>query len=254
MIEDLKNKVVLITGAGTGIGAAAARAFGRNGCKVTVHYNKSAGPANGVAADIKKSGGDAVLMQADITKPDAAKKLIDDTVTRFGRIDVLINNAGDMVGRKALTDVSDDYLDEVLHLNVHSVVRACRDVVPHMRKQGGGNIINLSSIAARHGGGGGAVIYAAAKGFVATVTRGFAKELAKDNIRVNAVSPGVILTPFHERHSNEQQIETMRQTVPLGRCGVSDDCVGAFLFLASDQLSGYVTGQMIEVNGGQLMP
>jgi 3-oxoacyl-[acyl-carrier protein] reductase len=254
MIEDLKNKVVLITGAGTGIGASAARAFGRNGSKVVVHYNKSAGPANDVVADIKKSGSDAVVMQADVTKSGAMKKLIDDTVTRFGRIDVLINNAGDMVGRKAITEVTDEYLDQVLHLNVHSVVAACRDAVPHMRKQGGGNIINLSSIAARHGGGGGAVIYAAAKGFVSTATRGFAKELAKDKIRVNAVSPGVILTPFHGRHSNDQQIETMRQTVPMGRCGEADDCVGAFLFLASDQLSGYVTGQVIEVNGGQYMP
>jgi 3-oxoacyl-[acyl-carrier protein] reductase len=115
-------------------------------------------------------------------------------------------------------------------------------------------MINVTSIAARNGGGGGAVLYAASKGFVSTFTRGIAKELWADRIRVNAVAPGVIMTPFHERYSNAQQIEAMRQTVPMGRVGTPDDCIGAFLFLASDALSGYMIGQIIEVNGGQLMP
>lgn len=254
MIEDLKNKVVLITGAGTGIGAAAARGFGRNGCKVVVHYNKSAAPANEVVADVKKSGGDAVAIQADVTRSGSMKKLVDDTVARFGRVDVLVNNAGDLVGRHPIGEVTDEFLDQVLHLNVHSVVAAVREVVPHMRKQGGGSIINLTSIAARHGGGGGAVIYASAKGFVSTFTRGMAKELVKDKIRVNAISPGVVLTPFHVRHSSEQMMGTMVATIPMGRAGEPDECVGAFLYLASEQMSGYVTGQIIEINGGQLMP
>jgi 3-oxoacyl-[acyl-carrier protein] reductase len=123
-----------------------------------------------------------------------------------------------------------------------------------MKAAGGGAMINVTSIAARNGGGGGAVLYAASKGFVSTFTRGIAKELWADRIRVNAVAPGVIMTPFHERYSNAQQIEAMRQTVPMGRVGTPDDCVGAFLFLASDALSGYMIGQIIEVNGGQLMP
>jgi len=98
------------------------------------------------------------------------------------------------------------------------------------------------------------VIYAAAKGFVATATRGWAKELVKDKIRVNAVSPGVIMTPFHERYSTPEQLATMQKTIPMDRLGTPDECVGAFLYLASEQMSGYVTGQLIEVNGGQYMP
>ncbi|MEJ1938016.1 SDR family oxidoreductase, partial [Nostoc sp. NIES-2111] len=120
--------------------------------------------------------------------------------------------------------------------------------------QWGGNIISVTSIAARHGGGGGSVIYAASKGFVSTFTKGMAKELWADRIRVNAVSPGFIATPFHARYSNAQQVEAARATIPMGRVGDADDCTGAFLYLASDALSGYVMGQVIEVNGGQLMP
>jgi 3-oxoacyl-[acyl-carrier protein] reductase len=123
-----------------------------------------------------------------------------------------------------------------------------------MRSQGGGAIINVSSIAARHGGGPGSVIYAAAKGFVSVATRGWAKELVKDGIRVNAVSPGVITTPFHERYSTPEQLAAMQATIPMDRLGSPEDCVGAFLYLASEQLSGYVTGQVMEVNGGQYMP
>jgi 3-oxoacyl-[acyl-carrier protein] reductase len=124
-----------------------------------------------------------------------------------------------------------------------------------MRRQGeGGAIINLSSIAARHGGGPGSVVYAAAKGFIATATRGWARELAKDRIRVNAVSPGVILTPFHDRYSTPEQLAAMQATIPMDRLGAAEECVGAFLYLASGEMSGYVTGQIIEVNGGQYMP
>jgi 3-oxoacyl-[acyl-carrier protein] reductase len=117
-----------------------------------------------------------------------------------------------------------------------------------------GVIMIRTSIAARSGGGGGSVLYASSKGFVSTFTRGFAKEVVRDRIRVNAVAPGVILTPFHERFSNEDQMKAMVATVPMGRAGTSEDCVGAYLYLASDLLSAYVIGQVIEVNGGQLMP
>jgi 3-oxoacyl-[acyl-carrier protein] reductase len=115
-------------------------------------------------------------------------------------------------------------------------------------------VINVSSIAARNGGGAGAILYAATKGFVSTATRGWAKEVVGDNIRVNAVSPGVIATPFHDRYSTAEQLEAMRLSIPMHRIGEAEECVGTFLYLASDELSGYVTGQIIEVNGGQYMP
>lgn len=248
------GQVVLITGASTGIGAALARAFGAAGAQVVVHYNRSAGEAAAVAHDIEAAGGVAMLAQADAADSAQLEGLRDKVLERFGRIDILINNAGSMVQRIPIVDSTDSVLREVLDVNFTSTVVMCRLVAPVMERQGRGNIINLTSIAARHGGGNGAVLYAASKGAISTFTRGLAKELVGKNIRVNALSPGVILTPFHERFTNEQQMNTMVGTIPMGRAGTPEECVGPVFFLASDQMSSYVTGQILEVNGGQYMP
>jgi 3-oxoacyl-[acyl-carrier protein] reductase len=253
-IPDLAGKVVLITGASTGIGAAAATAFGHNKARVAIHYNASEGPARQVADEVRGAGGEALLIQADVTDPEAAARVVAETVGHFGRLDVLVNNAGGLVKRTPIKDYTDEYVEAVLALNVEQVVRFVREAVAPMRAQGGGAIINVSSIAARHGGGPGSVIYAAAKGFISVATRGWAKELVKDGIRVNAVAPGVIMTPFHERYSTPEQLAAMQATIPMDRLGTPEECVGAFLYLASSQLSGYVTGQVMEVNGGQYMP
>ena len=254
MIPDLKSKVVLVTGASTGIGAATAKGFAANGARVMVHYNASKAEAGAVVAEIIAGGGEAALVQGDISDRSVPARIVADTVKHFSRIDVLINNAGGMLGRKWLGEMDDAHYDRVMDLNVWSVVAFMREVAPLMKAQGGGNIINVSSIAARHGGGGGSVLYASAKGFVSTFTKGMAKELIGANIRVNAVSPGTISTPFHERYSTAEQLEAGRKTIPQGRLGIAEDCVGTFLFLASDSLSGYLVGQVIEVNGGQYMP
>ena len=254
MIPDLKGKVVLITGASTGIGAAAAKAFGAEGAKVAVHYNSSKSQADEVVAEIKKAGGEAATVAGDLSKSGTAEAVVKQCVDHYGRIDVLINNAGSMVRRSLVADSDDALLEELFNLNIRSVVAASRAVIPHMRKQGGGNIIITTSVAARNGGGPGAVLYASTKGFVSTFTRGLAKEGVKDNIRVNAVAPGVILTPFHDRYSTQAQLDMLQATIPMGRLAASDECNGAYLYLASDDLSGYVTGQVMEVNGGQLMP
>ena len=254
MIPDLKSKVVLVTGASTGIGAATAKGFAANGARVMVHYNASKAEAGAVVAEIIAAGGEAALVQGDISDRSVPARIVADTVKHFGRIDVLINNAGGMLGRKWLGEMDDAHYDRVMDLNVWSVVAFMREVAPLMKAQGSGNIINVSSIAARHGGGGGSVLYASAKGFVSTFTKGMAKELIGANIRVNAVSPGTITTPFHERYSTAEQLEAGRKTIPQGRLGIAEDCVGTFLFLASDSLSGYLVGQVIEVNGGQYMP
>lgn len=255
IVPDLRSKVVLITGASTGIGAAAARAFGENGARVAISFRNQRSDAESVAEAVRGQGGEALLLQRDVTEPDAPAQIIAETVQAFGRVDVLINNAGALIQRVPVAEYTDEYLEAVLDLNVKQVVRFIRDGAIQMRAQGqGGSIINLSSIAARHGGGPGSVIYAAAKGFVATATRGWAKELVKDRIRVNAVSPGVIMTPFHERYSTPEQLATMQKSIPMDRLGTPDECVGAFLYLASEQMSGYVTGQLLEVNGGQYMP
>lgn len=254
MSSDLKGKVVLITGASTGIGAAAARAFAQHGSKVVIHYNASRDAAEAVARDVKAGGGDALLVGGDVTKSANVKRIVADALAGFGRIDVLVNNAGGLVRRTKIEEYSDEFLHQVLDLNVIQVAMFMHEAVPAMRKQGGGNIINVSSIAARHGGGGGAIIYAGAKGFISTATRGWAKELVADRIRVNAVSPGVITTPFHERYSTAEQLKAMQATIPMNRLGTAEECAGTFIYLASDAMSGYVTGQVIEVNGGQYMP
>ena len=254
MESDLEGKVVLITGASTGIGAAAAIAFAKMGSRLVVHYNESRAAAEAVAAQIKALGATVTLAAGDVMQEANVKRIVAETMADHGRIDVLINNAGGMLGRVKIEDYTTAQIDRVLALNVTQVALFMREVIPIMRQQRSGNVINVTSIAARNGGGGGAVLYAGAKGFVSTVTRGWAKEVVGDGIRVNAVSPGVITTPFHDRYSTAEQLKAMQAMVPMNRLGSPDECAGTFLYLASDQMSGYVTGQVIEVNGGQYMP
>jgi len=254
MIPDLKDKVVLVTGGSTGIGAAVARAFGAEGSAVIVHFHTSEAAAHAVVADIEATGGRAHALRADATQPEQLVDLVKATVGRYGRLDVLINNVGDLVRRCPIADSTEELFDSVVDLNVRSVVTASRAAIPQFRVQGGGAIINTTSIAARNGGGPGSVLYASAKAFVSTFTRGLAKELAADRVRVNAVAPGVIVTPLQARHTSTAQLEAFRAAVPMGRLGGAEECAGAYLYLASNALSGYVTGQVIEVNGGQLMP
>jgi 3-oxoacyl-[acyl-carrier protein] reductase len=253
-IPDLAGKRVLITGASTGIGAALARAFAAQGARVALHFNSSADAAEAVATDIKDAGGTATLVRGDVTDVESTKRIVEESANTLGGLDGLINNAGSLLGRKAFTDLSDEHYDAVMDLNARSVFAACRAAIPLLKTAGGGFIVNTTSVAARHGGGGGSVLYASSKGFVSTLTHGLAKELIGFGIRVNGVSPGVIDTPFHERYSNAEQMRAMLATIPQGRVGTVEDCVGAYLFLASSSLSGYIVGQVIEVNGGQLMP
>jgi 3-oxoacyl-[acyl-carrier protein] reductase len=254
MAADLKGKAVLITGASTGIGAAAARAFAPYGASLAIHYNASRDAAEQVAADVRARGSKAVLVGGDVTESANVARIVAETLAAFGRIDVLINNAGGLVARTRIEDYSEPFLHQVLALNAVQVALFMRETIPVMRKQKKGNVINVSSIAARHGGGAGAVIYAGAKAFISAATHGWAKELAGDGIRVNALSPGVIATPFHQRFTSPEQLKAMQATIPMNRIGEPDECAGTLLYLASDALSGYVTGQVIEVNGGQYMP
>lgn len=254
MAADLVGKSVLITGASTGIGAAAARAFAHAGCRVAIHYNASLNRAEEVAADVRFAGAQAFLVGGDLRSSARAHEVVAAAAEHFGGLDILINNAGGLVQRRPVTEIDDAFFDAVIDLNVRSLVATSAAAVPHMRKAGRGNIVNVTSIAARNGGGAGSIMYASAKGFVSTFTRGLAKELVRDGIRVNAVSPGVITTPFHERYSTPAMLEAFKSSIPMNRLGTADECAGAFLYLASDALSGFVTGQILEVNGGQLMP
>lgn len=252
-IPDLAGKAVLVTGASTGIGAAVARAFAQQGARVAIHYNASREAAETLREACGREGHDVVLIQGDVAEAGTSERVVDEAADRLGGLHGLVNNAGGMLGRVPLGEMTDDHYARVMDLNARSVVAATRAAVPHLRRHGG-FVINTTSIAGRHGGGPGSSLYAAAKGFVSTITRGHAKELVGLGIRVNGVSPGTIATPFHERYSTPEQLEAARATIPMKRLGTAEDCVGAYLYLASETLSGYVTGQIIEVNGGQLMP
>lgn len=253
-IPDLAGKAVLITGASTGIGAALARAFGAQGARVGLHYHASAAPAEALAAEIRAGGGTVELIRADLSAGAGARQAVAQAVAAFGGLDGLINNAGGMVRRVAYAEVTEADYDEIMDLNARSVLVASQAAIAPLKAAGGGFIINTSSIAARNGASGGAGLYGSSKAFVHNVTRGMAKELIPFGIRVNGVAPGVIATAFHDRYSTEAQLQAALATIPAGRLGVAEECVGAYLFLASAALSGYVIGQVIEVNGGQLMP
>lgn len=250
MFDDLKGKSVLVTGSSTGIGTAVAKAFAAAGAKVAVHGNSSREEAEKVVADIKKAGGTAILTMGDVMKTDVVERIIKETVDAFGGLDVLVNNAGSLFKRAAVEQQDDALYDNVTNLNIRSVVSACRIAAPYLRKSKG-CIINTGSIAGHNGGAVGAGLYAGAKAFVHSWTRTMAIELGPDGIRVNCVSPGVILTPFHERFSTPEKLEGIRANIPLRRLGTPEDCAGLYLFLASDKLAGYIHGQVIEVNGGQ---
>jgi 3-oxoacyl-[acyl-carrier protein] reductase len=252
--SDLKEKACLVTGASRGIGAAVARALGGCGSHVAIHYRTGLEEATGVARDIEKAGGRAVLLQGDIAERGAVDRIVAEAEAALGSLDILINNAGDLMARHPVTDTTDEFFDRQIATNIRPVFVACRAAVPLMRRQGGGVIVNVSSVAARTGGGGGSSLYASSKAFVATFTRALAKELAPDNIRVNAVSPGVIDTPMQDRTTPPEQLRAAMAQIPLRRVGTPEECAGAFLYLCSEELSRYVTGQIIEVNGGLVMP
>ncbi|MEY4779731.1 MAG: hypothetical protein RLZZ607_1044 [Pseudomonadota bacterium] len=256
-IPDLAGKAVLITGASTGIGAELARAFAAQGALVGLHYNASQDAANALAEEITAAKGRVHLIHADMSTGTGSRSAVDQAVAAFGKLDGLINNAGGMVRRVTYENATEKDYDEIMDLNGRSVVVATAAAIPHLKaaaKDDSGFIINTTSIAARNGASGGAGLYGSSKAFVHDMTRGLAKELIPFGIRVNAVAPGVITTPFHERYSTQAQLTAALATVPQGRLGVAQDCAGAYLFLASRALSAYIIGQVIEVNGGQLMP
>jgi 3-oxoacyl-[acyl-carrier protein] reductase len=252
MLDDLKGKRALITGSSTGIGAAVAHELGRLGVAVAVHGNKNAEAAKAVADEIIAAGGKAVVVTGDVSSSAATAKIVADAVAGLGGLDILVNNAGGILERVTNAAFRDDMFDQIYNLNVRSILSTTKAAYPHLKAAGAGSVINTGSVAGRFGGFGGSTIYASAKAAVHSITRNAAREFASDNIRVNTVAPGFITTPFHDR-TPESVRETAKAQIPMQRLGTAEDCVGAYVFLASAAMSGYITGQIIDVNGGQLM-
>ena len=253
MLEDLRGKRALITGSSTGIGAAVAKEFARLGIKVAVHGNRNVEAAQAVANEIITAGGEAVVVIGDISKKDGPAQIVADAVAELGGLDILVNNAGAILERTSNADFDETRYEAVYDLNVRSVLATTKAAYPHLKAAGGGSIINTGSVAGRFGGFGGSTVYASAKAAVHSITRNAAREFAPDNIRVNVVAPGFIITPFHDTTPQSVR-DTAAAQIPMKRLGTAEDCVGAYVFLASAAMSGYITGQIIDVNGGQLMP
>lgn len=249
---DLTGKTALITGASSGIGAAAAAIFADLGAKVAIGYHNNEKGALAVRDSIAATGAQIIAIRGDVRKTADIRSLVDQTVAAFGPIDILINNAGSLVERQKLAQITEERWNDIMNLNLTSALLCSQMVAPSMAERKSGSIVNIVSIAGRNGGGPGALAYATAKGALITLTKGLAKEMAPHGVRVNAVSPGVIDTPFHEVFSTPEMIKNFVAGIPMGRTGTSLECAKVIAFLASEA-AAYVVGETIEVNGGQLM-
>jgi 3-oxoacyl-[acyl-carrier protein] reductase len=239
------SKTILLTGASTGIGAETARLLAP-GNKLFLHYNSSKEAAEQVAEDVVRLGGTAHLLRKDITSEEACVELVDMMKAKTDHLDVLINNAGGLVKRQPVDQLEWELMERIFHLNTFSLMKISSLCIPLLRaSKDDPNIVNISSVVIRHGGPG-ATIYAAAKGAVDTFTRGLAKELAP-NIRANAVSPGVIDTPFHVKNSSPEQMRNWADNNPLKKNGNPIHIALAIKLLIENN---FMNGETIDVNGG----
>ena len=247
----LAGRRAVVTGAGRGIGRAIAEALAAAGAEVLVHYNRSRQPAEEAVRGITGRGGKAWTAPADLTDPDQVRRLFREVEERWGGLDILVNNTGDLVQRSTIAEFPDELVERVLRVNLHSAVYCSREAVPLLRRGAAPCIVNLSSNCAHTGGGAGAALYCAAKGAIHTFTRGLASELAPA-IRVNAVAPGTIHTDFHRVHTPEERLKAMAASTPLKRLGEPEDVSAAVVFLCGPGAS-FITGEVLEINGGLTM-
>ncbi len=247
MSTKLNGKRALVTAGAQGIGLAISRALMDEGCRVAVHYFSSADTAN----ELKAEFGDRVeVLQADLTDPAQTKAMVEKAVAALGGLDVLINNAGSLIGRRKLDEIEPDFWQTVIDVNMTSMINVTKFAAPALREAKGASVVNLASLAGRKGGHAGSLAYSTAKGAVLTMTRAMSNELGPDLIRVNALAPGLILeTSFHNTHTTKESAAQTIAGIPIKRAGNPQDVAHATVFLA-EQFDGFVTGATLDINGG----
>jgi len=243
----LKGKVALVTGGGTGMGRAMCLKFAAEGAGVAVNYSKSHKQAEEVAEAGRQLGGAAIAIQADVSQDQEARRLVEETFAKLGRLDILVNNAGwtRRVNHRELEGLTEEVLERTWAVNVKGPLYCIRAAIPHMLKVGGGAIVNITSIAAFQGAGS-SVIYCASKAALGAITKSLARTFAKDNIRVNAIAPGFVDTHFVDWPP--EVLEKNIKTSPMGRIPTVDDIANAALFLACDATG--ITAHTILVDCG----
>ena len=250
----LLGKRALVTAGAQGIGLAISRQLLFAGCDVFVHYHNSADGAKALVNEAAALGRRCAAGTGDLTTTEEAGRVVTEAVTFLGGLDILINNAGSLIGRRSFAAADDDFWAQTMSLNLGSMRKVTRAALAHLslaaKGGGGASIVNLASLAGRKGGHAGSLAYSTAKGAVLTFTRALAGELGPEGIRVNALAPGLILgTSFHTTHTTEASARATVATIPIGRAGTADDVARAAVFLAGE-FDGFVTGATLDINGG----
>jgi 3-oxoacyl-[acyl-carrier protein] reductase len=246
-MKDMQGRSVLVTGGASGIGRAIVLAFAQRGADVAFTHVTS-DPADTLAA-ARAGGGRQLALAADLRHEAEADRVVARTIAEFGQLDVLVANAGGLVQRSRAVDMTLALWEEVMAVNLTSTFLCCRAALRHMEPRRQGSLILISSLAGHNGGGPGATHYGASKGAMIAYTRGLAKEVGPNGIRVNGVAPGLIATRFHDKFNTPEGRQGAVAQTPLRREGTAEDVAGAVMFLASAQ-SSFLAGETIEVNGG----
>jgi 3-oxoacyl-[acyl-carrier protein] reductase len=246
------GSVALVTGASSGIGRATATTLAANGFRVAVNYHNNRVAAELLVDEISHRGQEAIAVRADVSQWGEVAEMVRTVRDRWGRIDILCNNAGDTLDRQTVNVLSEDLWDRTMAVNLKSAFLCVKAVWDEMVTRKSGSIVNVTSVSVRNGGGAGNSAYVAAKGGLEAFTRALAKELVPYGIRVNAVAPGLIETPIHQRNTAPAIVEQALKSVPMGRMGTPEEIAEVILFLVSPAAQ-YMTGETVAINGGMFM-